>query len=228
MWTAPECVSSLPIAGASPKLQNRGHAKSFFKSGPTADPLASDVYSFGVVVYECLSRREPFEGHDPWDIVAGVASGSLRLPTPPGCSAEIGVLLSECLSFEPARRPPISEVERRLAALDPSQVTSDALAAAKEPDASMYSRMCARRRELFEFAYGVAGKQLEWGASRRSRAQFESGRRRDGRVVVVEVWMCVRYLKCEKSRGIECGKQVEGGERVAVDEKRGRATVLYG
>ncbi len=112
----------------------------------SADQLPSDVYSFGVIVYECLSRREPFEGYEPEDVVAGVASGSLRLPIPPGCSAEIAVLLSECLSFESIRRPPFAEIERRLAALDQSQVTSDAFSATECSSASMLSRLPLHRR----------------------------------------------------------------------------------
>jgi hypothetical protein len=57
------------------------------------------------------------------EIAAGVASGSLSLQTPQGCGAEMAVLLRECLNFDRMRRPPFAEIERRLAATDPLQVT---------------------------------------------------------------------------------------------------------
>ncbi len=130
-WTAPECLPSQSNAGSSPASASRSpnYAKSTFAWVPStgADLLPSDVYSYGVVMFECLTRKEPFEGLDPMEIAAGVASGSLSLQTPQGCGAEMAVLLRECLSFDRMRRPPFAEIERRLAATDPSQVASAAL-----------------------------------------------------------------------------------------------------
>jgi serine/threonine protein kinase len=149
LWTAPECILSPSFAVQLPSSRKAGLTHSSPGKSvltPSADQLPSDVYSFGVVAYECLSRREPFEGYKPADVVAGVAAGSLRLPIPPGCGAEMAVLLNECLSFESIRRPPFAEIERRLAALDPSQVTSDAFSAAEHSAASMLARLPVHRR----------------------------------------------------------------------------------
>ncbi len=134
LWTAPECMSSQSVAIQRPSLMKKSVTRS-------ANQLSSDVYAFGVVVYECLSRREPFEGHELADVVAGVSTGLLRLPIPPGCSAEIAVLLNECLSFEPISRPPFAEIERRLATLDQSKVTSDAFSTAEGSSVSKRSRL---------------------------------------------------------------------------------------
>ena len=107
-WSAPECISGLPAS------------------------LKSDVYSYGVIIYEVLSRRVPFDGADWITIMDQVYDGSARIPVPAGCSAEVSVLMGECLNHEPERRPPFSELNRRLGALDESLMTSAAFAVASE------------------------------------------------------------------------------------------------
>ncbi len=137
LWTAPELLfrSVQPI---QPPLSDRSASQAHSIGAATA---ASDVYSFGVVLYECLSRREPFQGEDPTAAAAGIAAGKARLPTPEGCSAELAVLLGECLNFEPALRPLFIEIERRLEALEPTCVTSAAFSAADTPSVSMLQKL---------------------------------------------------------------------------------------
>ena len=117
--------------------------------------LASDVYSFGVIIFECLSRKEPFEGRDPLEIAKGVLSGELSLQTPTGCGLEMSTLLAECLKWEPAHRPPFAEIQRRLESLDPSQVTSGAFSSHDDdgPIASM-PRSILRRRSCTAEGHG--------------------------------------------------------------------------
>ena len=107
-WAAPECLT-----GRSPTMK-------------------SDVYSFGVVVYEVLSRRVPYDGEDWSLIIDDVRQGARRIPTVPGCSAEVSVIMNECLCHDPARRPPFSELNRRLDSLDEALMTSAAFAPAND------------------------------------------------------------------------------------------------
>lgn len=148
LWTAPELLPNPSI-----RLNSSSYTPLLKAQASGASTAAADVYSFGVVLYECLSRREPFEGQDALAAIAGLTAGQLRLPTPEGCGAELAVLLGECLSFEPGRRPLFVEIERRLSALDPACVTSAAFSAADEPATSMLQRLrrgksTERRRTL--------------------------------------------------------------------------------
>ena len=120
--------------------------------GPTA---AGDVYAFGLIIHEVLTRKclgahlsdsdsDRSMSHTPRARSAsGVRRSSARspqfasaaaaqptkdLPDPPGASAEVTGLLRECLRAEPERRPPFQELDRRLAALDVSLMTSVAFA----------------------------------------------------------------------------------------------------
>jgi serine/threonine protein kinase len=122
--------------------------------GPTA---AADVYAFGLIIYECLTRSNlalvsgsgsgPSECRTPKakvsamsflpgtrrssscspSAVATVCAAAADLPDPPGSSAEVVGLMRECLS-DAGRRPPFHELDRRLAALDVSLMTSAAFA----------------------------------------------------------------------------------------------------
>ena len=101
-WAAPECLQGQP------------------------NSLMADVYAFGVVVYEVLTRKVPYEGEDLERIYEEVSRGELRLELPAGCSAEVSVLMNECLHLSPSKRPPFAELSRRLHAMDVSQMTSPA------------------------------------------------------------------------------------------------------
>jgi serine/threonine protein kinase len=134
-WTAPERLLAAPMP---PNTWTAGKNK----SSRTSTLLPSDVYSYGVVMYECLTRKEPFQGLAPFEVLQGVRSNTLRLPAPPGCNAVMINLLAECLSFEARLRPTFSEIERRLNVMDALQVISDALTA---PETSIPSTLGWRR-----------------------------------------------------------------------------------
>jgi guanylate cyclase len=93
----------------------------------TASVMA-DVYSFGVVVYEVLTRKVPYEGENMELVYEQLVHGTQVLVAPQGSSAEISVLMNECLNHSPTNRPPFSELSRRLHALDVSQMISTAFA----------------------------------------------------------------------------------------------------
>ena len=104
LWAAPECLT--------------GQECTTF----------SDVYSFGVVIYEVMSRKVPFETDDleQDDVFAAISRGELHLPQPPGCSAQLYSLMTECLCLAPTNRPPFAELSRRLDAMDVKLMSSDA------------------------------------------------------------------------------------------------------
>ena len=109
-WTAPECLTGGPAT------------------------VKSDVYSFGVLLYECLTRKEPFEDEDPEQILDGLSDGSKRLSTPDGCSPEMAALMDEALSLQPEARPAFSVFYKRLSKMDVRVVTSAAIAAPETID----------------------------------------------------------------------------------------------
>jgi len=53
---------------------------------------------------------KPFQGVKNNDIVGKIESGE-RLPLPPGCPPSMYNLMCVCWSYEPSRRPAISDVK---------------------------------------------------------------------------------------------------------------------
>ena len=128
-WAAPECLSGEPVSAQA------------------------DVYSFGVIIYEVLSRSEPYNGEEWSEIVQEVCAGRKRLPVPAGCSAEVLVLMNECLLHDSRQRPMFSELNRRLNAMDEHLMTSSALAPSQE---SLGTQSMQIVRELFPPAVAEA------------------------------------------------------------------------
>lgn len=82
----------------------------------SANTAMTDVYSFGVILYEMYSRKEPYEGEHPKEVLRLVADKMVRkrpgvpknMPTP------IQTLMADCLDEESVKRPSFSEIDVRL------------------------------------------------------------------------------------------------------------------
>eukprot|EP00899_Mesostigma_viride_P006671 jgi/Mesvir1/16004/Mv08304-RA.2 len=77
----------------------------------------ADCYSFGVVMWEVLTRRVPWEGVSPWELIGKVGFGGESLPLVHGTGPPlVEALIQRCLEREPSRRPDFGEMADLLVA----------------------------------------------------------------------------------------------------------------
>lgn len=81
----------------------------------------SDVYSFGIVLWECLTRKLPWQNIGSVGKLLYAVTGGERPIIPPDAPADLSALADACWANDPAARPPL---ERVLADLDARRVTS--------------------------------------------------------------------------------------------------------
>ena len=88
--------------------------------GETGNTTASDAYAFGIVIYEIYSRKEPYEGESPEDVLRLVVDKATnkRPPVPTCCPLKAQILMSDCLGGDPGKRPTFEELDLQLKRLD--------------------------------------------------------------------------------------------------------------
>lgn len=76
--------------------------------GDPCDELA-DVYAYGIVMWEVLTRREPYAGHNFMGVALEVLEGR-RPPVPSDCPPAIAAMMKKCWHSKAAKRPTMTEV----------------------------------------------------------------------------------------------------------------------
>ena len=81
---------------------------------------ATDVYSFGMVLYEVYSRRDPYHGEDPTEVLRLVADKEVRKrpPSPRNMCDKVKSLMDDCLEEDPDKRPTFEELDLRVKRID--------------------------------------------------------------------------------------------------------------
>jgi serine/threonine protein kinase/class 3 adenylate cyclase len=104
-------------------------AAEVWASRGVAHSTRSDVYSLGIVIWECITRREPFEDCTTRRQIMRRVLRGIRPDIPPHCPARVAALIRRCWAGDAARRPSARAVVEELLAVWtelPEDVTSAA------------------------------------------------------------------------------------------------------
>uniref|UniRef100_A0A0E0L4Q6 Protein kinase domain-containing protein n=1 Tax=Oryza punctata TaxID=4537 RepID=A0A0E0L4Q6_ORYPU len=76
-----------------------------------------DVYSFGLILWELFSGSIPYEEMTPLQAAFAVVNKNLRPVIPSSCPAPLRLLIEQCWSCQPEKRPEFSQVVQILKSL---------------------------------------------------------------------------------------------------------------
>ncbi|EFJ42024.1 hypothetical protein VOLCADRAFT_36129, partial [Volvox carteri f. nagariensis] len=70
----------------------------------------ADVYSFGIVLWECLTRKLPYEGMTAVQAALGVVTHGLRPDIPRVTPHDVADLVRACWAAVPEQRPSFAQI----------------------------------------------------------------------------------------------------------------------
>lgn len=107
--------------GLSAKKRNQASGTPFWMApellrGDSLNSSKSDMYAFGILIYEAYSRKIPYEGEDPEEVIKAIINPIMKKhpPVPPNCSARVAEMMKECLVPNPNDRPTSEQVDLSL------------------------------------------------------------------------------------------------------------------
>jgi len=71
---------------------------------------ASDCYAYGVLLWEMVTKRTPWEGLDPIQVVVAVTKKNTRLLIPPSCDPVLKKIIKSVWQEQPAKRMTMTNI----------------------------------------------------------------------------------------------------------------------
>ncbi|CAB9499064.1 activated protein kinase catalytic subunit alpha-1 [Seminavis robusta] len=124
--------------------------------GESTNTTASDVYAFGVILAEVYSRKDPYLGENPSEVLKMVADKKIqkRPEVPADMPPQVKALLNDCLADDPSQRPSFDELDQRLKRADAKTV---------EPSQTRKVAQNAMNISLYDIFPAHIAKALEEG-----------------------------------------------------------------
>lgn len=93
----------------------------------------ADVYSYGIILWECLTKKLPYEGYTPVQAALGVVMNGLRPELPECAPQSIQELIRECWDLSPSSRPSFDAIVARLEGFEDSMSAKEKSALGYQP-----------------------------------------------------------------------------------------------
>jgi len=114
-WRVKVSDFGLSTAVESPQLEDESACGTLFWTAPEVlqhKPYSTkaDVYSMGIVLWECLTRKVPYDNDPSFKVMTDVVTENRRPVIPPWCPKVYSALMISCWDKDPGKRPDFSYV----------------------------------------------------------------------------------------------------------------------